>query len=165
VADRCRFNGTDAVFIDPSSRWQNGWVESINGRLRDEYLNSQRFNSLLEAKVLLEDRRIAYNINRPQQRARLDHPGRVRRGLAPPTTAHTRVAGGSTIGVPSPSSWPLEQGSGIPAIAGRRGPFWYCSRRVKSITCGERRGGSSQGSEEPWAEIELTPSTAVVSGQ
>jgi putative transposase len=103
VADRCRFNGTDAVFIDPSSRWQNGWVESINGRLRDEYLNSQRFNSLLEAKVLLEDRRIAYNINRPQQRARLDHPGRVRRGLAPPTTAHTRVAGGSTIGVPSPA--------------------------------------------------------------
>jgi putative transposase len=66
----------------------------------DELLNSQRFDSLLEAQVLLEDWRVDYNINRP--RARLAHPGRVRRGLATPTTAHTRIAGGSTIGIPSP---------------------------------------------------------------
>jgi putative transposase len=65
VADWCRFNGTDTIFIDPGSPWQNGWIESFNGRLRDEYLNGQRFDSLLEAKVLLEDWRIDYNINRP----------------------------------------------------------------------------------------------------
>ena len=65
VADWCRFNGTDTVFIDPGSPWQNGWIESFNGRLRDEYLNGQRFDSLLEAKVLLEDWRIDYNMNRP----------------------------------------------------------------------------------------------------
>jgi putative transposase len=65
VADWCRFNGTDTVFIDPGSPWQNAWIESFNGRLRDEYLNGQRFDSLLEAKVLLEDWRIDYNINRP----------------------------------------------------------------------------------------------------
>jgi putative transposase len=65
VSDWCRFSGTDTVFIDPGSPWQNAWVESFNGRLRDEYLNGQRFDSLLEAQVLLEDWRIDYNTNRP----------------------------------------------------------------------------------------------------
>jgi putative transposase len=65
VADWCRFNGTATVFIDPGSPWQNAWVESFNGRLRDEFLNGQRFDSLFEAKVLLEDWRIDYNMNRP----------------------------------------------------------------------------------------------------
>ena len=65
VADWCRFNGTDTVFIDPGSPWQNAWIESFNGRLRDELLNGQRFETLLEARVLLEDWRIDYNMNRP----------------------------------------------------------------------------------------------------
>jgi len=65
VADWCRFNGVGAVFIDPGSPWQNAWIESFNGRLRDELLNAWRFDSLLEAKVLIEDWRIDYNLNRP----------------------------------------------------------------------------------------------------
>jgi putative transposase len=65
VADWCRFNGVGAVFIDPGSLWQNAWIESFNGRLRDELLNAWRFDSLLEAKVLIEDWRIDYNLNRP----------------------------------------------------------------------------------------------------
>ena len=65
VADWCRFNGTGTVFIDPGSPWQNAWVESFNGRMRDELLNGQQFDTLLEAKVLTEDWRIDYNINRP----------------------------------------------------------------------------------------------------
>jgi len=65
VADWCRFNGTDTVFIDPGSPWQNAWIESFNGRLRDEFLNVQVFEILLEAQVLLEDWRIDYNTNRP----------------------------------------------------------------------------------------------------
>ena len=40
-------------------------VRIFNGRLRDEYLNGQRFDTLLEAQVLLEDWRIDYNIDRP----------------------------------------------------------------------------------------------------
>jgi putative transposase len=36
-------------FIDPGSPWQNAWVESFDGRVRDELLNSWRFDSLLEA--------------------------------------------------------------------------------------------------------------------
>ncbi len=65
VADWCRFNGTGTVFIDPGSPWQNAWIESFNGRMRDEHLNGQQFDILLEAQVLTEDWRIDYNMNRP----------------------------------------------------------------------------------------------------
>jgi putative transposase len=65
VSDWCRFNSTGTVFIDPGSPWQNAWIESFNGRLRDEFLNGQLFDTLLEAQVLLEDWRIDYNMARP----------------------------------------------------------------------------------------------------
>jgi putative transposase len=65
VADWCRFNGVGSIFIDPGSPWQNAWIESFNGRLRDELLNGWQFNSLLEAKVIIVDWRIDYNLNRP----------------------------------------------------------------------------------------------------
>ena len=53
------------MFIDPGSPWQNAWIESFNGRLRDELLNSWRFDSLLEARVIIEDWRCDYNTERP----------------------------------------------------------------------------------------------------
>ena len=65
VADWCRFNGVGSVFIDPGSPWQNAWIESFNGRLRDEFLNSWQFDNLLEAQVLIEDWRNDYNNRRP----------------------------------------------------------------------------------------------------
>jgi putative transposase len=65
VADWCRFNDVGSVFIDPGSPWQNAWIESFNGRLRDELLNSWRFDSLREARVIIEDWRCDYNANRP----------------------------------------------------------------------------------------------------
>jgi putative transposase len=65
VADWCRFNCSSTVFIDPGSPWQNAWIESFNGRLRDELLNGQIFDSLLEAQVLIEDWRLDYNYHRP----------------------------------------------------------------------------------------------------
>ena len=66
VADWCRFNDTNTACLDPGSPWQNAWVESFNGRLRDEYLNGQLFETVFEARVLLEDWRIDHNnMNRP----------------------------------------------------------------------------------------------------
>ena len=65
VADWCRFNGVGSIFIDPRSPWQNVWIDSFNGRLRDEFLNGWHFDSLLKAKVIIEDWRIDYNMNRP----------------------------------------------------------------------------------------------------
>ena len=65
VNDWCRFNSAASLFIDPGSPWQNAWIESFNGRLRDELLNAWRFDSLLEARVMIEDWRRDYNANRP----------------------------------------------------------------------------------------------------
>jgi putative transposase len=65
VVDWARFVGTETVFIDPGSPWQNAWIESFNGRLRDELLNGWQFDSLLEARVLIEAWRIDYNMCRP----------------------------------------------------------------------------------------------------
>ena len=42
------------LFIEPGSPWENGYVESFNGKLRDELLNGEIFTSLQEAKVLLK---------------------------------------------------------------------------------------------------------------
>ena len=65
VADWCRFTGTNSVFIDPGSPWQNAWIESFNGKFRDELLNGWQFDSLQEARVIIEDWRIDYNWKRP----------------------------------------------------------------------------------------------------
>ncbi len=65
VNDWCRFNSAGSVFIDPGSPWQNAWIEPFNGRLCDELLNSWRFDSLLEARVIIEEWRRDYNANRP----------------------------------------------------------------------------------------------------
>ena len=65
VVDWCRFNGVNTVFIDPGSPWQNAWIESFNGKFRDEFLNLWQFDTLVEARALIEDWRIDYNVNRP----------------------------------------------------------------------------------------------------
>jgi putative transposase len=54
--------------IEPGSPWQNAWIESFNARVRDELLNIEQFDSLLEAKVLIEDWRVDYNNLRPHSR-------------------------------------------------------------------------------------------------
>jgi transposase InsO family protein len=53
------------LFIEPGSPWENGYVESFNGKLRDELLDREVFDTLLEAKVLIERWRRAYNTIRP----------------------------------------------------------------------------------------------------
>lgn len=65
LRDWCRFTGTGASYIDPGSPWQNPWVESYGGRMRDELLAVEQFDSLLEAQVLVADWRIEYNTYRP----------------------------------------------------------------------------------------------------
>jgi putative transposase len=65
VADWCRLNGTNTVFIDPSSP-----AERLDRELQRtaprRALDGQQFDNLLEAKVFIEDWRIDHNMNRPQ---------------------------------------------------------------------------------------------------
>jgi putative transposase len=53
------------LFIEPGSPWENGYVESFNGKMRDELLNGEIFYSLKEAKILIEQWRKQYNTVRP----------------------------------------------------------------------------------------------------
>ena len=54
------------LYIEPGgSPWENGYIESFNGKLRDELLDREIFDTLLEAKVLIERWRVEYNTVRP----------------------------------------------------------------------------------------------------
>jgi len=80
-------NRIKTIYIEPGSPWQNGYVESFHGRLRDECLNREQFWTLTEARVLIEDYRREYNTFRPH--SRLGY-------LSPATFAARKIA-------PSPS--------------------------------------------------------------
>jgi putative transposase len=53
------------LFIERGSPWENGYIESLNGKLRDELLNREEFTTLAEARVLVADWRREYNVFRP----------------------------------------------------------------------------------------------------
>jgi putative transposase len=72
--------GVTTLFIEPASPWENGYVESFNGKLRDELLNGEIFYTLKEAQILVERWRREYNGQRP-------HSSRGRRPPAPETLA------------------------------------------------------------------------------
>jgi len=53
------------LFIERGSPWENGYIESFNGKLRDELINREVFTTLTEAKVLIEQWKREYNQVRP----------------------------------------------------------------------------------------------------
>jgi transposase InsO family protein len=53
------------LYIEPGSPWENAYSEAFNSRLRDELLDREMFETLKEAKVLMEDHRLGYNHRRP----------------------------------------------------------------------------------------------------
>ena len=74
-----RDNAIGPAFITPGSPWQNGVVESFNGKLRDELLNREWFRTRVEAKVLIERWRQFYNERRPHSAHRYQPPAKIRR--------------------------------------------------------------------------------------
>lgn len=77
------------AFIAPGSPWQNGFVESFNGKLRDELLNREWFRTRAEAKVLIERWRQFYNERRPHSAHGYKPPASVRRNWSEPDTITT----------------------------------------------------------------------------
>jgi transposase InsO family protein len=57
--------GVQTLFIQPGSPLENGYIESFNGKLRDELLNGEVFSSVQEAKLLTDAWRQHYNHHRP----------------------------------------------------------------------------------------------------
>jgi putative transposase len=60
-------HGVQPVYIEPGSPWQNGYIESFNGKFRDECLNEELFLSKTEAQVVVDWWRQAYNWERPHR--------------------------------------------------------------------------------------------------
>jgi putative transposase len=80
--------GAKTAYIEKASPWENGYVESFNGKLRDELLNGEVFNTLREAQVLIEEWRRHYNRVRP-------HSSLGYRPPAPETVAMAGPGSGS----------------------------------------------------------------------
>ena len=57
--------GAKTAYIEPGSPWENGYCESFNSKLRDEFLNGEIFYSMKEIRVLAERWRVHFNTVRP----------------------------------------------------------------------------------------------------
>jgi putative transposase len=66
--------GVDTLYIERGSPWENGYIESFNGKLRDEVLNREVFYCVKEAKVIVEQWRLEYNNHRPHSGLRFMTP-------------------------------------------------------------------------------------------
>lgn len=86
--DRVR---VQTLYIEPGSPWENGYVESFNGKLRDELLNREIFYTLTEARVLVEGWRREYNGIRPHSALRYRPPA--------PEAIEPRSEGSAELGV------------------------------------------------------------------
>ena len=79
--------GVGPLFIAKGSPWENGYVESFNGKLRDELLNRELFLSLAEARWVIDRWRIDYNHHRPHSGLDYCTPAAFAAGCVPPDFA------------------------------------------------------------------------------
>jgi putative transposase len=84
------------LFIEPGSPWENGYIESFNGKLRDELLNGEIFETLPEAKFLIESWRMDYNHHRPHSSLGYKPPAPETRRVFAPSFATLRSVQGLT---------------------------------------------------------------------
>jgi putative transposase len=94
--------GVKTLYFEPGSPWENGYVESFNGRLRDELLDREVFDTLLEAKVLIKRWRKAYNTIRPHSSLGYRPPAPESRRPCPlgSATPHQADRGDPLAGLP-----------------------------------------------------------------
>ena len=90
------------LYIEPGSPWENGYNESLNGKLRDELFNGEIFYTLREAKVLIEQWRRHYNTIRPHSSLGYKPP-------APETILPAAEAPAYATFQPPPRGWQSRQ--------------------------------------------------------
>jgi transposase InsO family protein len=104
------------LYIEPGSPWENAYVESFNGKLEDELLNRERFETLKEAKVLVEDHRLDYNHRRPHSSLNYLTPAAFAASYRKTTEKECREYAASGGGVSPPEDTktrsPLSAGGG-----------------------------------------------------
>jgi putative transposase len=82
--------GVQTAFIEPGSPRENGYIESFNGKFRDELLNGEVFDTIIEARVITERWRNHYNRIRPHSAL----------GYCPPSTRNLFSLSGSQLELP-----------------------------------------------------------------
>ena len=73
------------LYIEKASPWENGYVESFNGKLRDELLNGELFLSLAEARYVIDAWRLDYNHRRPHSSLNWQTPAAYAASLKDPS--------------------------------------------------------------------------------
>jgi putative transposase len=81
--------GAKTMYIEPGSPWENGYCESFNSKLRDEFLNGEIFYSMKELRVLAERWRVHYNTLRPH--SSLDYRPPAPQACLTPNMGHGEV--------------------------------------------------------------------------
>jgi putative transposase len=97
----------DWHYIAPGKPTQNAFIESFNGRLRDELLNETLFPSLHHARATLAAWRKDYNTERPHSRLGWQTPAEFARTFAPQRGLTLRNPQGSA---PAPVAQPAQLG-------------------------------------------------------
>jgi putative transposase len=87
VCDWLQQAGVETLFIAKGSPWENGYVESFNGKLRDELLNRELFLSLEEARWVIDHWRSDYNHHRPHSALEYQTPAAFAAGCVLPASA------------------------------------------------------------------------------
>ena len=101
LRDWCRFSGTGSSYIEPGAPWENPYVESFNGRLRDEFLGRRAVRQ--PARGAGAARGLADRVQHeaPAQQPGLARPGCLRPALGGSATRWTLISGGLAKGVRS----------------------------------------------------------------
>ncbi len=79
LKDWLKDKGVRPMFIEPGSPWENGFIESFNGKLRDECLEEEIFWTRDEAQVMVDWYRKVYNHHRPHSSLQYQTPAEVAR--------------------------------------------------------------------------------------
>ena len=88
------------LYIEPGSPWENGYIESFNGKLRDECLDREIFYSLKEAQIVTESWRKHYNHFRPHSSLGYRPPAPLALATLEPVSASLQPALLTSVGVP-----------------------------------------------------------------
>jgi putative transposase len=105
--------GAKTLYIEPGSPWENGYCESFNSKLRDEFLNGEIFYTMKELRVLAEGWRVHYNTVRPHSSL----------GYRPPAPAAWLTANNKGHGEVETATYPSEHSS--PGTPGTRFPLLH----------------------------------------
>ena len=65
IQEFLKSQGIKTLYIEPGSPWQNGFAESFNSKLRNEFFERELIYTLMEARVMAEDWRRFHNYERP----------------------------------------------------------------------------------------------------